>query len=360
MKMFRTVAAVGLTAGIAAGGFGAAAGAAAGPAAVAERAVAPVGQDIRVQGSGWGPDTSQVVSVVLCGNAALDGAADCDLGDTAEGGIRQDGTFSALFTVPAPPVPCPCLLRVFTPATTAEVKIPLTVTGAPSAPPQQQIFTRRAVQVDGVRLEGASWLSWFGAPARRTLVYRVTNTGDVALHDPPVDVTSGRGASPDGFVSAPAVGDLAVNAARTFRVPVRFPALSYGTYRAVVRIDPFGTAATARATTRLTPWGLVGVAIGMPALALLRLRTSRRPARAGHIAAPAARPVAVPATTPIAVPVAFPAPGWYRDPLSDAALRLWDGRAWTPATRTGDAGAPVIPEVRHSGGPLTLVLEDAP
>src|SRR5581483_1569132 len=199
--------------------------------------------------------------------------------------------------------------------TTAEVKIPLTVTGAPSAPPQQQIFTRRAVQVDGVRLEGASWLSWFGAPARRTLAYRV---------------------------------------------PVRFPALSYGTYRAVVRIDPFGTAATARATTRLTPWGLVGVAIGMPALALLRLRTSRRPARAGHIAAPAARPVAVPATTPIAVPVAFPAPGWYRDPLSDAALRLWDGRAWTPATRTGDAGSPVIPEVRHSGGPLTLVLEDAP
>lgn len=374
MSGARTVMAVWIALGAAAGGFGlvwgagpagaAAAGPrpapsapAAGPSALAETAVVSVGQKIRVQGSGWGSDTSQVVSVVLCGNAALDGAADCDLGATAEGGLRAEGTFSALFTVPAPPLPCPCLLRFFSPAAAVDVKLPVTVLGAATAPPRPQVSTRRSVRVDGVHFEGrGAWTAWFGAPAERTLVYRVTNTGDVVLHDPAVDAVSGRGPHPDGFVAVPPVGDLAVGAVRTFRVPVRFSALSLGTYRAVVTVDPFGTTGTGGADTGLTPWGLVAVGGGVPVLALVRRRTARRRYAITRVAVAASGAAAASA-----------APGWYHDPISPAALRLWDGRGWTESTQPTGAGAAAgaaagaepVPEVRRQRGPLTLVLEDA-
>ena len=361
MRGVLTVAALWLTAGVAAGGFGAAGAAAApgpasspaaGPSAGAEATAVAVGQSIRVQGSGWGSDTSQVVSVVLCGNGALDGAADCDPGVTAEGGLRADGSFSTVFTVPVPPMPCPCVLRVFSPASPVDVKIPVTVTGAPSAPPRQRVFTRRAVRVDDVHLEGRGpWPAWFGAPARRTLVYRVTNTGDVVLHDPPADVVWGRGAHPDGFVPVPAIGDLAVGTARTFRVPIRFSALSFGTYRAVVRVDPFGSVGTGQATTGVTPWGLIAVAIGIPLSALIRMGAARRTRRA-------LQPIPLVGGLSPAL-ICTPAAGWYVDPLSDAALRLWDGQVWTAKTRI--AGATALPtEDRRPGPPLTLVLEDAP
>jgi hypothetical protein len=355
MRGIRTVAAVWLTAGVAAGGFGVAGAAPAPgpPSAAAGSTVVSVGHPIRVQGSGWGSDTSQVVSVVLCGNAALDGAADCDLAATAEGGLRADGTFSTLFTVPPPPMACPCVLRVFSPASPADVKIPVTVIGAETAPPQQRVFTRRAVRIDGVHLEGRGpWPAWFGAPARRTLVYRVTNTGDVVLHDPPVDAVWGRGARPDGFVAVPAVGDLAVGATRTFRVPIRFSALSFGTYRAVIRVDPFGTVGTGQATTGLTPWGLIAAAVGIPLSALIRMGAARRTRRA-------IRPIPLVGGLSPAL-ICAPAAGWYADPLSDAGLRLWDGQAWTGETRTVGVAAAAVPiEDRRSGGPLTLVLEDA-
>ncbi|HEY4409061.1 MAG TPA: DUF2510 domain-containing protein [Acidimicrobiia bacterium] len=391
MKSSRTVAALWLTAGLAAG-FAAPAGAssepAGGPSATAESVVLSVGQRVRVQGSGWGGDTSQVVSAVLCGNAALDGAADCDLSATAEGGIHTDGTFFTLFTVPAPPMSCPCLLRVSSPATTADVPIPVTVLGADTAPPHRRVFTNRAVRVDRVHLEGGGpSLAWLGAPARRTLVYRVTNTGDVALHDPPVDLAWGRGANPDGFVAVPAAGDLAVGASRTFRVPIRFPALALGTYRATVHVDPFGTVGTGEARTRLTPWGLVALAAAVPIAAVARLRRAlhaRRTARLatplarlGRLASPLARlarlpgPAPAPAATPAPAPV--PLPGWYADPLSDTGLRFWNGRNWTGVTRVAPpagptAGTPSAPagEARPAGGaqppadPLSLVLEDAP
>jgi hypothetical protein len=52
--------------------------------------------------------------------------------------------------------------------------------------------------------------------------------------------------------------------------------------------------------------------------------------------------------------------GWYADPLAEADLRLWDGTAWTDATKAAGAERDSTTEPRPVGGPLTLVLEDSP
>ena len=68
-----------------------------------------------------------------------------------------------------------------------------------------------------------------------------------------------------------------MGATRSFTVPIRFPALSFGSYRAVVKIDPFGEVGTGESTTSLTPWGLIAVAVAGPFLPLaLRLQARRR------------------------------------------------------------------------------------
>jgi hypothetical protein len=406
MSALRILGVICLAAGAAtAGGLTAPARAAMTPTAAAETDVVSVGQRIRVHGDGWGSDTSQVVSVVLCGNAALDGAADCDLSDTAEGGIRNGGSFYTLFTVPAPTLPCPCVLRFFSPATAVDVKLPVSVLGAATQPPQPRVFARRAVRVDAVHLRGRGpWDSWFGAAPRRVLVYRVTNTGEVTLHDPPVDIVWGKGSNPSGFVSVPAVGDLPVNASRTFTVPIRFPALSFGSYRAIVKVDPFGEVGRGESTSSLSPWGLIVGAAAGPFLPLaLRVRARQRaravarppalapaplrspvpapaPAHARLSApprvstprrvvapepssvpppVPAPVPVPPPVPVPLSVPASIPVAGWYTDPLGEADLRLWDGRAWTDVTKAAGAepGRPSQP--RPVSGPA-LVLEDSP
>jgi hypothetical protein len=411
MNALKVLAVIYLAAGAVTAGPAPLALAASAPTAVAETDVVSVGQRLRVHGDGWGPDASQVVSVVLCGNAALDGAADCDLSDAAEGGIRDGGSFYTLFTVPAPTLPCPCLLRVFSPASAVDVRIPVSVLGAATQPPQPRVFARRAVRIDSVHLQGQGpWAAWFGAAPRRELVYRVTNTGEVTLHDPPIDIAWGKGPNPSGFVAVPAVGDLPVNASRTFTVPIRFPALSFGSYRAVVKIDPFGEVGTGDSSTSLTPWGLIAVAVAgpslllaqrlqarrsavpaearsirsrrtdggsepapiasAPALALARLSAPPRvptPARASapvrvSVPAPSSLPSAVPAPISVAppVPASIPVAGWYADPLAEADLRLWDGTGWTDATKAAGPHPGGRTEPRPVSAPLALVLEDSP
>jgi len=52
--------------------------------------------------------------------------------------------------------------------------------------------------------------------------------------------------------------------------------------------------------------------------------------------------------------------GWYTDPLAEADLRLWDGRAWTAATKAAGAERAGTTEPRPASGPPALVLEDSP
>lgn len=312
-----------------------------GAAVTVEVTTATQGQWVQVKGTGWG-NVGQVVEVVLCGNAALDGSPDCDLASTAEAAVRDGGNFVTAVQVHLPPAPCPCVVRVTGRDTSSDIVVPLTVLGAPTAPPRSHVVQRRAVTLSGVHMAGrGSWTEWFGARPRRVLVFSVTNSGDVPLHDPTVEVSWGRGRHPSGYASPPEVGDLKVHETKTFRVDIPMNELSIGSYDAVVNVDPLGPVVSSRAATVITPVGLAAPPI-LGCLAVVGTTARRR--RRGPRHAPS---LPVPQTAPPAPTASAPEPGWYPDPTGVAELRLWDGVAWADET----LGSPVEEPAAVATGP---------
>ncbi|MEY4338933.1 MAG: hypothetical protein RLZ14_783, partial [Actinomycetota bacterium] len=66
-----------------------------------------VGQEMIVRGTGW-PRGS--VSVQVCGNAAVNGTADCDMPNSRVVGLGESGELGVKITVGDPPEPCPCVV----------------------------------------------------------------------------------------------------------------------------------------------------------------------------------------------------------------------------------------------------------
>jgi len=261
------------------GGAAAASGAsgASGPTAKAEASKAAVGDLVRVTGTGWGPAGSGVVAVKVCGNGAMDPAADCDPSNTAEGAIRDGGSFFLAIRISQPPKPCPCTLLATSDVSLAQVRMAIEIAGVPTAPLQNPVGLRRAVTMTKVKVSGdGPRTSWLVGGGDRTLTVYVKNTGDVTLHDPPIDIAWGRGKNPDGFVRSPSLGDLPPASTRVVKVPVHIPAWSFGLMTVKVEVDPFGTVAVRRVHATLVPWGSVAVALLAAQLVLLALRNQAR------------------------------------------------------------------------------------
>lgn len=271
-----TAVVVGLSAGAALGAGTDGAGRPPLPTAAVSAGTARIGQLVRVSGAGWGAP-GDVVNAVLCGNAALDGDADCDLSNTAQGAIRTDGRFDAAITLSAPPDPCPCVVRFNRHLGDVVVTVPITIYGFATAPPVAHPVPSRAVRVSGIDVAGGGpWTSWFGAPARRTVTFTVTNTGAVTLDDPPVDIAWGRGADPTGFIAPPSVGALAPGEAKTISVRIPFGSLAVGTYTVTVKVDAIGAIGAAHASTSVIPWGWILLAGAALQLGLLKVRNRVR------------------------------------------------------------------------------------
>jgi hypothetical protein len=290
----------------------AALGASPGPTASTSTKVARLGDLIHIAGAGWQADSGNVAFVTLCGNAALDGEVDCAVDDTQDATIYADGTWHTVYTLDAPPYPCPCVLRINNDALSTIVEIPITVLEFPSAPPYPRVHeVSRSVAVARVHMSGIGPLvAWFGGSPHRTLTFRVTNTGQVDLHDLVPQVVAGRGAHPTGFIAAPKIGDLAVGQSKTFSVPVAFPALSVGWFHALVTVDPSGSIGSAGTRTFAVPWAPILIAQILCAMAAYLLW--RRPS----LEEPALEA------------------GWYPDPLGQDDLRFWEGAEWTDQTRS--------------------------
>ena len=252
------------------------------PWAIGDEASVALGQGLHLRGGGW-DWRNGTLEIQLCGNLALDGSNDCDVTNTDEPAVRSDGTFDTAVTVSAPPVLCPCVVRIGYRLAPDMVKIPIDIRGVGIRDPQAPAPLRRAVTVTGVRLTGGGpWTSWFGGAPWRTLTYSVSNTGDVALHHPATDIAIGKGSPPQGFVEAPDIGDLAVHQTKTMRVRVSFGALAVGSYGAVVRVDPVGEVGSGGAHGRFIPWGLVVVAVLVLQLGVIVIRKRIRARLAGR------------------------------------------------------------------------------
>ena len=79
--------------------------------------------------------TAPQVTLAVCGNLAKRGSSDCNMSASQSDSVRPDGelTLSQLF-VQAPPVPCPCIVRVSSSTNDEFAVTPIDILGHPVAP----------------------------------------------------------------------------------------------------------------------------------------------------------------------------------------------------------------------------------
>jgi len=191
--------------------------------------------------------------------------------------VGPDGNFSMTLTVQKPPTPCPCVVWVTDSASTDEARVPISVAGVPAAPVRQRtpvLDLSQSVKVSS-KITGGSWTTLFGAGSTRTLELTVKNTGTMAIPDPRVNVTFGKGGSPTGFVAPPSIGIIPAGATKTYSVPVSVDTFSLGKYTLKGELAGFGKSVPFKTSISVYPWGLLLLAIALLQLGLLYLRDRR-------------------------------------------------------------------------------------
>ena len=113
---------------------------------------------IRVAGSGW--PARITIQASICGNNALQGASDCSPSAGGQSVTDAAGVFGLDLPIAKPPKPCPCVVHVVSPDTSATVDQPIQIIGQPTGP----LDTSRTIYpVD---------LGWHGVIARWGLFHR--------------------------------------------------------------------------------------------------------------------------------------------------------------------------------------------
>lgn len=188
------------------------------------------GTIVQVTGAGWPAGTSVHLSV--CGRLAVNGSVDCDSSGAVTAPVGPDGVVAGGLTIGAPPVDCPCVIRMATPAKADRqvVDVPFTVLGHPTSEVVKDAQPVRVDLVDAELRGGGSWSELFGWRTRRTLVLTVRNNGPDPVKDAPLVVGWGAGATADMPLTAPPTGAIEPGATAVFRVPVELPPASYGDF----------------------------------------------------------------------------------------------------------------------------------
>lgn len=248
------------------------------PTATVQSTSLALGQRVLVQGEGWPART--LVHISLCGNAAANLSADCDLIHQADAGVGDNGHFSTLLTIANPGTPCPCVVRVTDAIATGEARVAVDVVGLPKAEPTAIPLPDNSQQLEitEARVEGeGDWTAWFGAGSPRTLLLTVHNNGATAVPDPPFNVVFGKGENPTGIVSAPHIGDLAPGQTVTLRVAFGVDTFSWGDYTIKGQIQGPGRSTVFRAKANAqTPWGLLLIGVVLLQVLLLAIRNRMR------------------------------------------------------------------------------------
>ena len=83
---------------------------------------------------------ARVVTLSVCGNEGRRGSADCNM--VASKGLRLDGdgtATTAQFGISAPPVPCPCIVRVASRNADEVSVVPIKISGHPTGEVQDPV-----------------------------------------------------------------------------------------------------------------------------------------------------------------------------------------------------------------------------
>ncbi|WP_436767675.1 neocarzinostatin apoprotein domain-containing protein [Streptomyces sp. URMC 123] len=286
------------------------------PSASVSSTTVALGETVTVSGAGWRPDT--LLTVLLCGQNRIGGSASCANAHGRAVTTRADGSFSRELPVGAPPKPCPCVVHVATvTGEPASAEAELAIAGHPVAalPPDPGQGGGR-LSVLEARLEGESGLlTWFGAPARRTVVLVVGNVGSAPLRDPVFRVGTAHGVFAPDWEEHRWRGTVPAGQRARIAVPVQLPAGAHGDY--LVSLTYGGKVLTEQPWGVGRPWGVtlfwVLLCAVVPA-ALFRVgmavvdRVRPRPA-AEPATEPATEAAAEPTSAPDKAPAAAPGPG---------------------------------------------------
>lgn len=270
------------------------------------------GGELTVSGSGWKPGA--LLMLLICGQSApgkgvIGGTNSCANTDGRAATVDAKGAFSQKLPVAEPPKPCPCVVHVA--GVTGQqdsVDVEFTVAGHPTAPLPEPTGGGRLAVLATVRLEGSSGvLVWFGAPARREVVFTVGNLGQTPVEDPVFEVGTSHGVFSPQYEERQWRGTLAPGRKAQIRLPAELTAGAHGDYQVSVRYggkvlveQPWGVG---------RPWGVtlfwLLLAVVVPA-ALFRIGMAvvdrTRPAghrrqRRHHHRVPDRAPVPVPPAT---------------------------------------------------------------
>jgi hypothetical protein len=263
------------------------------PSAKTDQPNVNIGDPVLIDGSGWPGHT--LVYLQVCGNNALNGSIDCALESGVNAGVGADGSFSMTVRVSRPPSPCPCVVYVSDPSSVGAAVVPINVSGVASSPGSLQTTPQiyQVLRVTGVHFKGHTpWLMWFGAGATRTIVFTVTNVGDVVVSQAQMSLAFGKGRNPTGFVNAPTMSSLRPGQKVTFTAHVPINQLSFGVYTFTGEIAGFGKPLEFRRGFSIYPWALMICVLLIPVIFVLwrRTRARRRARRAdpGELAVSAA------------------------------------------------------------------------
>ncbi|MFF5179627.1 hypothetical protein ACFY2Q_16535 [Micromonospora sp. NPDC000316] len=229
-----------------------------------------VGDRVLVALDGW---PAGVVQIAVCGNEGRRGALDCATERATDGQVRATGSARVPVLLAAPPVACPCLLRVRTPtgATTATVALPLAGVSTPAAvttgPAVLTLAGLHAVDESGVG-------GWFGLPGEMSVRLTLHNPGSVDVIEPPVTVLAGRPGRVHTMVAAPPVGTVPAGQSRDYVIRVPLSVTTFGRYEVHGLIEPGAGPLPFVVATARHPWGLLAVPAAL--LALLLAGAGRR------------------------------------------------------------------------------------
>ncbi|MFJ5209707.1 MULTISPECIES: hypothetical protein [Streptomyces] len=261
---------------------------------------AGTGGSVTVTGSGWRPRT--LLMLLVCGQAVPStgvrgGTNSCANADGRAVTTDAEGSFRRKLPVAEPPVPCPCVVHVAT-ATgpKAEADTVFQVAGHAVEPlPAEPLGGRLSVLTD-TRLDGSDGLlTWFGAPAQRTLVFTVGNVGTTPVRDPVFQVGTSHGVFAPQWEEQRWRGTIRPGAKARIELPVELAPGAHGAY--TVSLKYGGRVLAEQPWDVGRPWGVtlfwILTAIVVPA-ALFRAgmavvdrvrprRTARRPQLTLHL-----------------------------------------------------------------------------
>ena len=256
--------------------------------------------------------TSPYVQISICGNEARRASADCNMSASEGVEVTLEEPLVLQMPVAAPPVDCPCVIRVVGKDASEIATTPIVVTGHPVGPLVDPPIIGDVVAVSITAREaptGAFDALKSGVGGRTTyqVTLRVKNLATTPLKQVNVSASVGRSASDDSLASLDFEDPGVVGVGQTWQqtVMVVLPAPSFGSTEWRAAVSGAGPTVIGTKTTQHRPWLLiilVLVVVFNVWLILIRWRMRRR--RAAETAAALAPPDDVSDASPSSVDAA--------------------------------------------------------